>query len=195
MKILFVACLPKGPSFGEALAYNLRNTLSEAGHDVEWRELYAESFDPLLDPAELARGLSFDPLVLSHAKALVEADGLLILHPDWWGQPPAILKGWIDLVFRQGVAYELEGEDGFEKAWRPLLGGKKALVLVTSDSGDPDRAGLFRSIWVGATLGASGMEAECRLIDRLRGRSLEEKEAAMREAIAAALFRFGGGTN
>jgi len=25
---------------------------------------------------------------------------------NWWGQPPAILKGWVDRVIRPGVAYE-----------------------------------------------------------------------------------------
>ncbi len=27
-------------------------------------------------------------------------------HPNWWGQPPAILKGWVDRVLRPGVAYD-----------------------------------------------------------------------------------------
>ena len=31
---------------------------------------------------------------------------IVVVHPNWWGQPPAILKGWIDRVFRQGVVYE-----------------------------------------------------------------------------------------
>lgn len=191
MKILFVACLPKVPSFSETLAQRLREALIGAGHEVEWHELYAEGFDPLLDPSELARATSFDTLVLAHGRALVEAEGLAIVHPDWWGQSPAILKGWVDRVFREGVAYELSGEDGFEKEWRPLLGGKKAFVLVTSDTRDPSRSELFRSIWVGATLGACGMEAECLLIDRLRERSPEERDKALRDALAAALLRFG----
>ena len=31
----------------------------------------------------------------------------LVVHPNWWGQPPAILKGWIDRVIRPGIAYDL----------------------------------------------------------------------------------------
>ena len=32
-------------------------------------------------------------------------------HPNWWGMPPAILKGWVDRVVRPGLAYEfLEGD-------------------------------------------------------------------------------------
>ena len=63
---------------------------------------------------------------------LDEAEGLLIFHPLWWGGPPAMLKGWMDRVLRQGVAYDLEGGDFSEKDWKPLLSGN-GLVLVTSD--------------------------------------------------------------
>jgi len=190
MKILFVACLPKGPGFGENLANKLRGSLVEAGHSVEWHELYSEGFGPLLDAAELARGMSFDSLVLTHARALVEAEGLVILHPDWWGQPPAILKGWVDRVLREGVAYELVGEDGFEKEWRPLLGGKKAFVLVSSDSADPARSGLFRSIWVDATLGACGMKAECHVFANMRRSSAEKRREWMEEMVGSAARLF-----
>jgi len=42
-----------------------------------------------------------------------EASGIVIVHPNWWGQPPAILKGWVDRVLRPGVAYEFtEGDQG-----------------------------------------------------------------------------------
>ena len=58
------------------------------------------------------------------------ADGLIVVHPNWWSQPPAILKGWMDRVLRQGVAYEF-GEGG---AVIGLLEGKTALVLTTSNT-------------------------------------------------------------
>lgn len=168
MDLLVVTCLPKRPCFGEAIVVRLREAL--AGLSWEEHELYDEGFDPLLDPAELARSTSFDALVLRHQRAVAACRYLLIVHPDWWGMPPAILKGWIDRVFREGVAYELAGEDGFEKEWRPLLGDKRAFVAVTSDSGDPGRAVLFRDIWEGAVLGACGMETECVVVGDLRRR-------------------------
>ena len=192
MKVLLIACLPKRPGFGETLAYRLRDAIASAGHRLEWHELFEEGFDPRLEPSELLRGFSFDSLVMAHAQSLAEADRLLIVHPDWWGQPPAILKGWIDRVFREGLAYELRGEDGYEKKWTPLLGGKKALVIVTSDSTDPARAELLRAIWVDATLGACGMEASCLLIDRLRERSLAEREASLQAAVEASLELVAG---
>jgi len=47
------------------------------------------------------------------APKIAIADGIVFVHPDWWGMPPAILKGWIDRVLRSGVTYQfLEGDDG-----------------------------------------------------------------------------------
>lgn len=187
MDLLIVSCLPKRPCFGEAILGRIREVLRDFPR--EEHDLYDEGFDPVLDRAELARATSFEALVLDHARALTACRRLLVVHPDWWGMPPAILKGWIDRVFREGVAYELAGEDGFEKEWRPLLGGKRAFVVVTSDSGDPDRAVLFRDIWEGAVLGACGMETECVVLDDLRRRDpISRKEALDGVARRAAEF-------
>lgn len=188
---MLVSCVPKRPAFGESLANGLREDLKTAGHDVEEHDLYAEGFDPLLDSAELSRGMSLDTLVQAHSHALAASEGLVIVHPDWWGQPPAILKGWIDRVFREGLAYELAGEDGFEKEWRPLLGGKRAFVVVTSDSVDPARRELFRSIWVDAVLGDCGMEAECHFIGGLRAMGPQERAGRLASAIQQAMAFFG----
>ena len=58
-----------------------------------------------------------------------EADGYVIVHPNWWGQPPAVLKGWIDRVLRQGVAYEFGPEGVVAK-----LAGRRAVVFTTSNT-------------------------------------------------------------
>jgi putative NADPH-quinone reductase len=168
MKILELLCNPRPASFNRALADLARASLSVAGHEVLFHDLYAENFDPVLDSAELARGFSLDPLVQSHCRQLAEADGLFIVHPDWWGQPPALLKGWIDRVLRQGIAYDLDGAEFSEKAWTPLLSGKEALVCVTSDSGDTESALAIERLWTKTILGRCGMVGECRVLPNLR---------------------------
>ncbi len=58
-------------------------------------------------------------------------------HRYWWGQPPAILKGWIDRVIRPGAAYEfLEGDSG-EGVPVGLLKARAALVFNTANT--PER--------------------------------------------------------
>jgi len=41
----------------------------------------------------------------------VAAHGIFIVHPNWWGMPPAILKGWIDHVLRMEAAYRFVAND------------------------------------------------------------------------------------
>ncbi|WP_212748278.1 NAD(P)H-dependent oxidoreductase [Dyadobacter sediminis] len=41
-------------------------------------------------------------------QALQTADCFIIIHPNWWGVLPAILKNWIDKVMRLKVRYEIK---------------------------------------------------------------------------------------
>ena len=84
------------------------------------------------------------------AAELASAEGIVIIHPSWWGQPPAILKGWLDRVFRLEVAYRLPGEIG-RGIPEGLLRAEVALVFTTSNTpplreiefyGDP-----LKNIW------------------------------------------------
>jgi len=168
MKILAVLCNPRPRSFTHALAESAKETLGSLGHEVLLHDLYLERFDPVLSAAELTRSFSLDSPVQDYCGELSSCDGLLVFHPDWWGQPPALLKGWIDRVFRQGVAYDLEGEDYSEKSWKPLLTAKKGLVFCTSDADAKDSPRTLETLWVDAVLGRCGMTAACHVIRELR---------------------------
>jgi len=76
--------------------------------------LYLEKFDPILPDSEIPKGAPIDPAVQMHCDEIAAAEGIVIIHPNWWGQPPAILKGWVDRVIRLGLAYEFAEEDGGE---------------------------------------------------------------------------------
>jgi putative NADPH-quinone reductase len=68
-----------------------------------------------------------DPILLRHAEALRWAEGLLFVYPTWWMGQPAILKGWLDRVWRPGVAFHIEG------AWvRPGLTHIRIIGVVTT---------------------------------------------------------------
>jgi NAD(P)H dehydrogenase (quinone) len=168
MIILELLCNPRSASLNHSLASRGRELLLAAGHRVLFHDLYEEGFDPVLDGAELARGTSLDPLVQTYTRELEEAEALLIFHPDWWGGAPALLKGWLDRVLRQGSAYELEGEDFSEKEWKPLLAGKRALVYVTSDSAGGASSPVLEAFWSRLSLGSCGIEAECVVLGNMR---------------------------
>jgi len=166
--------------------------LLSLGHEVYFHDLHQEGFDPVLDSSELSRLYSLDDLVQEHSRELTLADGLVIFHPDWWSQPPAMLKGWVDRVFRQGVAYELDGGDGSEKKWKPLLVGKKGLVFCTSDAEEGDRPGALESLWEDAILGRCGMDAECSVVRDMRGPDAARRRDWMRLVTEKLGRTFGG---
>jgi NAD(P)H dehydrogenase (quinone) len=73
-------------------------------------------------------------VIETHCRDLSSSDGIIIIHPNWWGQPPAILKGWVDRVVRPGVAYKfLEGDTG-EGIPVGLLKAKTAVVFNTANT-------------------------------------------------------------
>jgi NAD(P)H dehydrogenase (quinone) len=50
------------------------------------------------------------------------------------GQPPAVLKGWVDRVMRAGVAYDFQEGDSGEGIPIGLLKAEKAVVFSTSNT-------------------------------------------------------------
>lgn len=113
MKISVILGHPDEGSFNHAIAEAVVQTLLENGHEVFFHDLYGEGFDPVLPHGEAPRGAHLDPVIQRHCDEIAGAEGIVIVHPNWWGQPPAILKGWVDRVIRAGVAYEfMEGDSG-----------------------------------------------------------------------------------
>jgi len=125
---------PDPKSLNHAIAAAAVNTLRELGHEVRFHDLQAEGFDPVLPAGEAARDAELPPLVALHCAEIAEAEGLILVHPNWWGQPPAVLKGWVDRVLRPGVAYEFLPGDGGEGVPVGLLKPMTALVLNTSNT-------------------------------------------------------------
>lgn len=105
MNLLVVLGHPDAGSFNAAIARAAKEELEELGHQVVFHDLYREGFDPLLPAEEIPVDGPVEPVVAQHCAELAQADGLVLVHTNWWGQPPAVLKGWVDRVFRPGVAF------------------------------------------------------------------------------------------
>ena len=134
MNILIVLAHPDPASFNHAIARSAVEALERVGHAVVAHDLYAERFDPLLWAPEFPRSAALPREVERHCDELARADGIVIVHPNWWGQPPAILKGWIDRVVRPGVAYAFQEGDGGEGVPLGLLRARTAVVFNTSNT-------------------------------------------------------------
>jgi putative NADPH-quinone reductase len=134
MEISVILAHPDRRSFNHAIAQTVCRTLARSGHMVRFHDLYAEGFDPLLTPAELDTKSHLPAELAGYCEELRRSDGLVIVHPNWWGQPPAAMKGWIDRVLRQGVAYEFQAGDSGEGVPVGLLRAKTAIVFNTSNT-------------------------------------------------------------
>jgi NAD(P)H dehydrogenase (quinone) len=134
MKISLILAHPDKKSFNHSIALTVKERLEVNGHLVFFHDLYEESFEPVLESNEIPKNAHLPDIVREHCKEIALADGIVIVHPNWWGQPPAILKGWIDRVIRAAVAYEfLEGDSG-EGVPVGLLKAKSAIVFNTSNT-------------------------------------------------------------
>ena len=134
MRVSVILGHPQTKSFNHAIAETAVQTLLRNGHVVCYHDLYAERFDPSLPGEEIPKAAPLDPVIKSHCDEISQAEGIVIVHPNWWGQPPAILKGWIDRVLRPGVAYEFTEGDGGEGIPVGLLKAQVALVFNTSNT-------------------------------------------------------------
>lgn len=146
MKALVVLAHPNTRGFNHAICDSIVTELKKT-HEIIFLDLYRESFDPSIPQSEIQRKFSFDETILKYNQYVAQADVLVFLHPDWWGGPPAVLKGFIDRVFRPGVAYEFEGTEFLSKSKTPLLAGKKALVFNTTDYKKPEGEYAPSLIW------------------------------------------------
>jgi NAD(P)H dehydrogenase (quinone) len=136
MRVLLILAHPDPTSLNHAIADAVAAALQSDGHVVTMHDLYAESFDPLLPSGEFPSSAKPPDTIHRHCQELVQADGIVIVHPNWWGQPPAILTGWVDRVFRPGVAYRFREGDNGEGVPEGLLRAKAAVVLNTSNTTD-----------------------------------------------------------
>ena len=134
MKISVILAHPDKNSFNHAIAHAVVEEIHSNGNTVFFHDLYEEKFDPILPTVEILKDARLPIEIQSHCDEISTTDGIVIIHPNWWGQPPAILKGWIDRVIRPGVAYEFIEEDKGEGIPNGLLKADRALVFNTSNT-------------------------------------------------------------
>ena len=176
---LVVVSHPEPASFNHALARAVVTAWRETAVETELVDLHAMGFDPVLDRDEARGRLSRDPRVAAQIDKLKSSELLAVVHPNCWGAPPAMMKGWMDRVFAPGAAYAFaKGEDDGE-APVGLLRGKKALVLNTSNTSAEREAGAFgdplERIWRDCLLGYCGFDRIDRRVFRIIATSREEE--------------------
>jgi putative NADPH-quinone reductase len=196
VRILLVFCHPAPESFQRAILRDLAARLGQDGHIVRILDLYALGFDPVLDLEGWRahrRNETSEADLSAHVEALLEAEGLILVYPTWWYGLPAMLKGWLDRVWRPGVAFAIE--DG---AFRThYLGRVKRFAVITTCGsprwfiervvGDPSRRQLVRGL---ALQFARGARCCWRAIYDVDRRSPADLGRAREHAVSAAVRHF-----
>ena len=182
MNALLVIAHPNKTSFSHAMAGVAIQTLTDAGYKCAVHDLYAEAFNPIQPVSESANTVSTDALVEEHCAELALADLVLVFHPNWWSQPPAILKGWIDRVLRLNTAYGYPEDIGYEGVAVGLLKAKRALVFNTSNTPLEREASVFgdplETLWRTCIFGLCGVKSVNRRMFGPIASSTEEQRAS-----------------
>ncbi len=157
MNISIILGHPRPGSFNHAIAQTAFETLQEDGHNVAFHDLYQEGFDPVMTAEEEQGALPpTDPLVVQHCDEIVAAHGVIIIHPNWFFQPPAMVKGWVDRVLRTGIAYGYQ--DGKIVG---LLKASSGLVFNTANTPAEPEQGLgnpLDTLWRQCILEPAGLD-------------------------------------
>lgn len=142
MQVVVILAHPRPGSFSHAIADTAVARLKALGHEVILHDLYREQFNPVMPPGEI-NNRPTDPDMLPYLAEVGTADAFVIVHPNWWGQPPAILKGWVDRVLCSGVAYAFLPDDNTSGVPVGLLRAHVAVVFNTSNTPAEREAEVF----------------------------------------------------
>jgi len=186
MRTLIVLAHPRPGSFNHAIADAVGAALAAEGHTVDTCDLYAEGFDPLFTADELNRDCQLPPRIAAEIARLKAADAVVVVHPNWWGQAPAILKGWLDRVLRVGDAYRFGANEKGEGVMISLLNTQKALVFTTSNTPQAAEQALYGdpldNYWKRCVWGALGIPTERRNFDPVIISTPEQRATWLSEA-------------
>lgn len=117
---------PGGGRFGHALADAYAAAATEAGHAVRRIEVARLDF-PLLRTQHAFEDEAPPPDIAAAQDDVRWAEHIVVVYPLWLGTVPALLKGFLEQLFRPGFAV-----DEAAGAWpRRKLSGRSARVVVT----------------------------------------------------------------
>lgn len=118
---------PQGHHFGHALAEAYAASATAAGHQISMIEVAKLDFPLLHSKEEFEKGTP--PVAIRQAQDVIrQAEHLVFFYPLWMGSMPALLKAFLEQVFRP--EFTSGSSETGKTASRPLK-GKSARIVVT----------------------------------------------------------------
>jgi putative NADPH-quinone reductase len=118
---------PSSAHLGHALAQAYSDGARAAGHELRSISVAQLDFPLLRSQSEWTTGPL--PAALAESQEIIRwAEHLVLFFPLWLGDMPALLKGYLEQIAREGFAFEnVPGRPMGKK----LLGGRSARVVAT----------------------------------------------------------------
>lgn len=132
MKTLIIYNHPYEGSYNHAILESVVKGITRAQGKYEVIDLDKEHFNPVMTSADLlgfVKHQTVDPIAISYAEKIKEADHLVFIFPIWWEMMPALTKGFIDKVIYPGLTYDYK-ENGISMV--SLLPKLKATTVITT---------------------------------------------------------------
>ena len=145
MKVLIVYAHSQPASFNAAMLAKAQATLTAQGHEVRVSDLYQMGFNPVASANDFkerrfpghmqydreqkyaVEHKTFSDDIAAEIDKVLWCDLLILQFPLWWYSVPAIMKGWFDRVFVNGLMYGQLGR--FNHGG---LKGRRAMVSTTT---------------------------------------------------------------
>jgi putative NADPH-quinone reductase len=109
-----------------ALADAYRDGALAVGHQVRETRVADLSFPLIRSKHDFEHG-ERPACIVQAQREIHDAQHLLLVYPLWLGTMPALLKGFLEQVFRYDFAFEPQANGRFEKR----LSGRSARIVVT----------------------------------------------------------------
>jgi NAD(P)H dehydrogenase (quinone) len=193
VQTLIVTAHPDPESLTHHVARRLRDTLPPGS--AELADLADEGFDPrftLADRQTYRTGVAAPPDIVAEQQRIDRATDLVLVFPVWWWSMPALLKGWVDRVFVNGWAFDIEAEGAMRRNLGRLT--VHLVPIAGDDSGVYERHGYGEALrtqvvhgivdFCGARRGITAFVHESESDDAsARGRAVTAAVDAVRRAV------------
>jgi NAD(P)H dehydrogenase (quinone) len=126
-RIMIVVGHPQSSSFCGGLAEAYRDGAESAGHEVKLFALANMKFDPILRSG-FRQVQPLEPDLQAAYECMTACDHLVFVFPLWYGDMPALMKGFIERILQPDLIYRQNTESAMN--WS-IFSNKAARIIMT----------------------------------------------------------------